>query len=86
MDGTRPTPGRPPAPRVPPPPDRRLRLSDAAIDDIAEEIARAFPLPPPDDRSTWILSDAAELSDEDEERVIRALARRRADGPRHRPA
>ena len=86
MDGPRPTSGRPPAPRVQPPHDRRLRLSDAAIGAIADRIARAVPLPPPDDQSTWIRSGAAELPDEDEERVIHALARRRTDGPRRRPA
>ena len=51
-------------------------LSDVAIDEIAEQIARALPLPPPEDQSTWILSSAAELPPEDEARVERALARR----------
>jgi hypothetical protein len=60
-------------------PQRRPRLSDAAIAEIAAEIVWAVPLPPPDDQSTWILASAAELPGEDEERVVRALARRRTD-------
>ena len=60
-------------------PQQRPRLSDAVIDEIAAEIALALPLPPPDDQSTWILASAAELPAEDEERVVRALARRRID-------
>ena len=62
------------SPRIEPP--RRPWLSDAVIDDIAAEIARALPLPPPDDQSTRILARAAELPDEDEERVVRAPAQR----------
>lgn len=68
--------GASPPPRVTP--LERPRPSDAGIDDIAGEIARAVPRPPPDDQSTWILSRAAELPHEDEERVMRALTR----GPR----
>jgi hypothetical protein len=56
-------------PHVPP---RRPRPSDAASDDIAERIARAMALAPPDDQSTWNLSRAGQLPPEAEVRVWRA--------------
>ena len=63
----------------------RLRLSERAVRDIAEQIARAMTLPPPDDQSTWILSRAAELPAEDEERVVRALEQRGEGARPERP-
>ena len=60
-------------------PPGRPRPSDAAIADIATQVARAVPLPPPDDQTTWILAQRAELPGEDEGRVIRALVQRLRD-------
>ena len=73
--------------QVPGPPRLRLRLSDGTIVDIAEQIARAMSLAPPDDQTTWILARAAGLPAEDEERVIRARSRfsqRTGDAPQGR--
>ncbi len=72
--------------RAPAPPRAQLRLSDAAIAAIAEQIVQAMPLRAPDDRTTWVLSRRAELPDEDEGRVIRLLTERhRAVQPGQRP-
>ena len=67
------------------PPDARPRLSDAAIEEIAAQIARAMPLPPPDDQTTWVLASRAALPDGDEERVTHARARRTRDARHDAP-
>ena len=64
---------------------RRPRLSDATIAEVAGQIAQAMPPPTPGDQTTWILAHVAELPAEDESRVIRVLtdpSRAPQSGPR----
>jgi hypothetical protein len=56
-----------------------LDLSDAEVRRIARHIFVAVRGVPPDDQSSWILSQSSELSETDESRVVVALERLRRD-------